>query len=216
MQLKKEKAKQAKKRLDFLLKQSDIFSHFGKVQGADPAGTSSAPTQTTTTTTSSASLSGPPSPSRRRASVDDSASKSADPASAQEEDPDDAPAPVYLTSQPTTLGGYDKNSKMRPYQLEGLNWMVRLQEHGVNGILADEMGLGKTLQSISVLVYMKEYMDVGGPHIIVVPKSTLSNWMNELRRWAPTLRPLKFHGVKVRVCWGGVLEHEAGDPPTRV
>ena len=39
----------------------------------------------------------------------------------------------------------------RPYQLEGLNWMLRLQEHGVNGILADEMGLGKTLQSISVL-----------------------------------------------------------------
>ena len=35
---------------------------------------------------------------------------------------------------------------MRPYQLEGLNWMVKLQEHGVNGILADEMGLGKTLQ----------------------------------------------------------------------
>jgi len=26
---------------------------------------------------------------------------------------------------------------------EGLNWMIRLQENGVNGILADEMGLGK-------------------------------------------------------------------------
>jgi hypothetical protein len=31
----------------------------------------------------------------------------------------------------------------RSYQLEGLNWMIRLQENGINGILADEMGLGK-------------------------------------------------------------------------
>lgn len=30
----------------------------------------------------------------------------------------------------------------RPYQLEGLNWMIRLTENGINGILADEMGLG--------------------------------------------------------------------------
>ena len=31
---------------------------------------------------------------------------------------------------------------VRSYQLEGLNWMIRLQENGINGILADEMGLG--------------------------------------------------------------------------
>ena len=32
----------------------------------------------------------------------------------------------------------------RPYQVEGLSWMVKLQENGINGILADEMGLGET------------------------------------------------------------------------
>jgi SWI/SNF-related matrix-associated actin-dependent regulator of chromatin subfamily A member 5 len=58
------------------------------------------------------------------------------------------------------------------------------------------MGLGKTLQSISVLVYMQEYKNVTGPHLIVVPKSTLSNWMNEIARWAPTLKAVKFHGNK--------------------
>jgi SWI/SNF-related matrix-associated actin-dependent regulator of chromatin subfamily A member 5 len=58
------------------------------------------------------------------------------------------------------------------------------------------MGLGKTLQSISVLVYMLEYRNVTGPHLIVVPKSTLSNWMNEIARWAPTLTAVKFHGDK--------------------
>lgn len=64
------------------------------------------------------------------------------------------------------------------------------------GILADEMGLGKTLQSISVLAYMYEYKGISGPHIILVPKSTLSNWLNELKRWCPSLRPLRFHGTK--------------------
>ena len=58
------------------------------------------------------------------------------------------------------------------------------------------MGLGKTLQSISVLVYMKEYRNENGPHLIVVPKSTLSNWMNEIARWAPGLSAIKFHGDK--------------------
>lgn len=58
------------------------------------------------------------------------------------------------------------------------------------------MGLGKTLQSISVLAYMHEYKGVSGPHIILVPKSTLSNWLNELKRWCPALRPLRFHGTR--------------------
>ena len=29
--------------------------------------------------------------------------------------------------------------------------------------------------------------DVNGPHIIIVPKSTLSNWMAEFKRWCPSL-----------------------------
>lgn len=84
----------------------------------------------------------------------------------------------------------------RQYQLEGLNWVARLIDNGINGILADEMGLGKTLQSISVLAYMKEYLNITGPHLVMVPKSTLSNWMNEFRNWCPSIRTLKFHGNK--------------------
>lgn len=60
----------------------------------------------------------------------------------------------------------------------------------------DEMGLGKTLQSISMLAYMYEFQNVQGPHLIVVPKSTLSNWMNELKRWCPSLRAIRFHGMR--------------------
>ena len=58
------------------------------------------------------------------------------------------------------------------------------------------MGLGKTLQSISILAYHWEYLKIQGPHLICVPKSTLSNWMNELKRWCPSLRVIRFHGSR--------------------
>jgi SWI/SNF-related matrix-associated actin-dependent regulator of chromatin subfamily A member 5 len=58
------------------------------------------------------------------------------------------------------------------------------------------VSVGKTLQSISMLGYLSEYKNIVGPHLVVVPKSTLSNWMNEFQRWCPTLRPLRFHGNK--------------------
>lgn len=99
---------------------------------------------------------------------------------------------VFLTKQPSCI----KFGTLKPYQLEGLNWMIHLAEKGLNGILADEMGLGKTLQSISILAYHYEFMKVQGPHLVCVPKSTLSNWMNELNRWCPSLRAIRFHGHK--------------------
>jgi SWI/SNF-related matrix-associated actin-dependent regulator of chromatin subfamily A member 5 len=55
---------------------------------------------------------------------------------------------------------------------------------------------GKTLQSISILAYMHEFKNVDGPHLVMVPKSTLSNWCNEFQRWCPVLRILRFHGSK--------------------
>merc|ERR1719471_1059032 len=66
--------------------------------------------------------------------------------------------------------------------------MIGLYENNINGILADEMGLGKTLQTISLLGYMKHFRNVSGPHMVLVPKSTLANWMNEFKKWCPTLR----------------------------
>lgn len=82
---------------------------------------------------------------------------------------------------------YVEGGKMRDYQVRGLNWLISLYENGINGILADEMGLGKTLQTISLLGYMKHYRNIASPHLIIAPKSTLSNWMNEIKRWCPSL-----------------------------
>lgn len=77
---------------------------------------------------------------------------------------------------------------MRDYQIRGLNWMISLYENGINGILADEMGLGKTLQTISLLGYLKHFKNQPGPHIVIVPKSTLQNWIIEFNRWCPSVK----------------------------
>ncbi|RCH87009.1 hypothetical protein CU098_000744, partial [Rhizopus stolonifer] len=85
---------------------------------------------------------------------------------------------------------------LREYQIQGLNWMISLFENGINGILADEMGLGKTLQTISFLGYLKHVRGIKGPHLVVVPKSTLHNWLNEFKKWVPDFDAFVFHGDK--------------------
>jgi SWI/SNF-related matrix-associated actin-dependent regulator of chromatin subfamily A member 5 len=90
--------------------------------------------------------------------------------------------------------------------------MVSLHHNGLNGILADEMvesfpraelallttaqGLGKTLQTISFLSYLKFHRDNSGPHLIVVPKSTLQNWAREFARWSPEFSVVLLTGTK--------------------
>ena len=83
---------------------------------------------------------------------------------------------------------------MRDYQVEGLNWLISLHHNNINGILADEMGLGKTLQTISLLGYLREFQGIPGPHLLLVPKSTLQNWLNEVNKWLPQAKPFILHG----------------------
>ncbi|KAK4684402.1 hypothetical protein P7C73_g5775, partial [Tremellales sp. Uapishka_1] len=91
---------------------------------------------------------------------------------------------------------YVKGGKMRDYQVQGLNWMASLHHNGINGILADEMGLGKTLQTISFLGYLKFHKGISGPHLIVVPKSTLDNWSREVAKWVPGFKTVVLQGTK--------------------
>jgi len=100
---------------------------------------------------------------------------------------------VYLNSQPKLLS---EHCKMHKYQLEGLNWMIKLHDHGINGILADEMGLGKTLQTISLLTYLREVRGARGPHLIIVPKSVVGNWIKEFRMWSPSIKAVRMGGTK--------------------
>ena len=177
LKLKKECSKNANKRLEYLLKQSSIFAKL-KTGASKQDQKDNQDTKEDNYT-----------PHHRDATEKESKIKNDK--NNEEEDSSEETEHVFLSKQPSTI----KFGTMKNYQVEGLNWMIHLAEKGLNGILADEMGLGKTLQSISILAYHWEYQNVQGPHLIVVPKSTLSNWMNELARWCPSLRAIRLDKV---------------------
>ncbi len=89
-----------------------------------------------------------------------------------------------------------KNGEMRDYQVRGLNWMISLYQSNINGILADEMGLGKTIQTISLIGYMAHFRNLPRPHLVIVPKSTLQNWVNEFNRFCPSLKIACLKGLQ--------------------
>ena len=80
-------------------------------------------------------------------------------------------------------------AELRDYQVEGFEWMSRLTSWGAGALLADDMGLGKTLQTIALLLSRK----AAGPALVVVPTAVLFNWVDELKRFAPGLKPMIFN-----------------------
>lgn len=78
---------------------------------------------------------------------------------------------------------------LRSYQEEGFRWMVRLANLGAGACLADDMGLGKTIQAITLLLHRA----AEGPALVVCPASVLPNWINEINRFAPSLRVVMLH-----------------------
>lgn len=140
----------AKKRLSFLLGQSDLFKHFG-LQDVEDA---------------------PHKRKKRKSEKEEDEELLADAT------PQDGPVfeeKVRVTKQPALINS--EYGSMRPYQVAGLNWLANLYQNGINGILADEMGLGKTLQCISLLCWLRETKDLPRPYLVLAPKSTLRNWV---------------------------------------
>lgn len=88
----------------------------------------------------------------------------------------------------------NKKMCLSNYQLIGLHWLVLMYEKKLNAILADEMGLGKTIQVIAFLAYLREVKAVSGPHLIVVPASTMDNWLREINTWCPSIICLQYYG----------------------
>jgi SNF2 family DNA or RNA helicase len=73
------------------------------------------------------------------------------------------------------------SGSLRSYQQQGLNWMQFLRHFGLHGLLADDMGLGKTVQVLAFLSGLEKK----GPHLVVMPKSLLFNWQQEISRFLP-------------------------------
>jgi DNA repair protein RAD16 len=68
---------------------------------------------------------------------------------------------------------------LKPFQLEGLNWMTRQEKTQYRGgLLGDEMGMGKTIQAVSLI--MSDY-PAGKPSLVVVPPVALMQWQSEIK-----------------------------------
>lgn len=99
-----------------------------------------------------------------------------------------------LTQQPEGV-----TAVMKPYQLDGLSFLVHMHKNGMSSILGDEMGLGKTLQTLALFSYLAQHHPIAGehrPNLVVCPLSVLSSWMAETRKWTPDLNVVRFHGPK--------------------
>ena len=96
-----------------------------------------------------------------------------------------------IVDQPGIMHG----GTLKAYQIKGLEWLVSLYNNNLNGILADEMGLGKTIQTIALITHLIEKKRNNGPYLIIVPLSTMSNWMLEFDRWAPSVIKVAYKGM---------------------
>lgn len=128
-------------------------------------------------------------------------SDQASPKKANGNDDDEDDLPVATTRKPST------NTKprfisqpsimaddlvMKDYQIVGINWLALLYEKELSCMLADDMGLGKTCQVIAFLAYLYE-KGVTGPHLVVVPSSTIENWLREFEKFCPTLNIVPYY-----------------------
>jgi superfamily II DNA or RNA helicase len=77
---------------------------------------------------------------------------------------------------------------LRPYQLDGFQWLAFLWKHRLGGILADDMGLGKTLQTLAMISHAQRADPGGAPFLIIAPTSVVPNWATESARFTPELK----------------------------
>lgn len=99
---------------------------------------------------------------------------------------------VQKAEQPTSI-----TRRLKPFQLEGLSWMVRQEQtHYKGGLLGDEMGMGKTIQAVSLI--MSDY-PAKQPTLVCVPPVALMQWTNEIREYTDNkLKVLVYHGTNAK------------------
>lgn len=89
--------------------------------------------------------------------------------------------------------GFKGGRELRPYQKEGVSWLVNKWLFRQSCILADEMGLGKTVQSVAFIDILLTKCGLRRPALVVAPLSTIPHWEREFLAWTD-LRVLIYHG----------------------
>jgi SNF2 family DNA or RNA helicase len=86
-------------------------------------------------------------------------------------------------------------AELRAYQQQGLNWLIFLNSLRLGICLADDMGLGKTVQLLAMLTSLKAKNrgKTQKTNLLVLPASLIGNWINEINRFAPSLRVFLAH-----------------------
>jgi len=94
---------------------------------------------------------------------------------------------------PRSNGALLKTRLISPYQHDGVKFLVsrELASSLPGGFLCDEMGLGKTVQLIAAMLINPKPRT-----LVVVPKSVVGQWCDELKRFAPSLSVGTFDGPK--------------------
>jgi len=111
------------------------------------------------------------------------------------------------------------DGELKPFQENGVSWLVQLYRLGLGGILADDMGLGKTVQILAFLNHLKN--TEGKKRILViVPTSLVYNWESETAKFSPHIKTASFtkdwpknnniDDVDILICTYGLMsEHQA-------
>lgn len=82
------------------------------------------------------------------------------------------------------------HATLRPYQLDGFQWLSALWDLRLGGVLADDMGLGKTVQTLAMAARAVEEGSLGGeagPLLIVTPTSVMATWAEQAATFCPQL-----------------------------
>ncbi|KAG9575335.1 hypothetical protein KCV04_g24264, partial [Aureobasidium melanogenum] len=89
------------------------------------------------------------------------------------------------------------NRKLKSYQLEGVDWMIKQEQSNYKGgLLGDEMGMGKTIQAVSLI--MSDYPQKQ-PTLVLVPPVALMQWSQEIGEYTDgKLKVLVYHGTNAK------------------
>ncbi|ORX37279.1 SNF2 family N-terminal domain-domain-containing protein [Kockovaella imperatae] len=99
-----------------------------------------------------------------------------------------------MTKPPETQPSCIVGGTLMPFQLQGFQWLLYKHFKRESCILADDMGLGKTIQIASLLGYLGSSQLQIYPCLVLVPNSTITNWVREFEKWVPHIQVVPYYG----------------------